>query len=99
MSGIGSSLPPVDLAALPADVRAGSAQDRREYTGALAFERALLEELLRQVDLTGSEASGGDGAPAAYRDMVPSALAESLSGRGGLGLARTLYEAGRLERS
>lgn len=86
---IGAGLPPVDPSTFPRAVREGSDEDRRAYRAALGFERVMLGELLKQVDVAGES----DGAPAAYRDLLPQALADSLAGSGGVGLAGHLYEA------
>lgn len=79
---------------MPPAVRDGSDEDRQAFRAALGFERMLLGELLKQVDLLGSgEGEGGSSAaPAAYRDMVPGTLADALAANGGLGLAQTMYE-------
>jgi len=85
-------LAPVDDAALPRDVRAAGADARDAYRAALGFEQVLVGVLARSMAQTagGGEASGAE---AAYRDMLPDALASTLTQRGGIGLARQLYDA------
>jgi Rod binding domain-containing protein len=93
MPGPIDSLPLVDRTALPADVRNGSTKDQQTYRAALGFEQALVTQLLNSVDSL-TEA-GGDEAPAAYKNLIPTTLAEAMSSQGGLGLARDLYESMR----
>ena len=85
------ALPALGAAGLPADVRRGSAEDRRSYEAALGFERLLVAQL---VDAAMPEAE--DAAPRA--DAVPDAFADALIEAGGLGLARQLHEQLRRER-
>ena len=85
-------LPPVDRAALPADVRAAGPERQREYRAALGFERALLTQLTRQLAQS-AEGQGGGAGPAAYRQMLPETLADALVAQGGLGLAREMDRA------
>ena len=105
MSGIVGTqgLPTVDRSALPADIRRASADDQKTYRTALGFEQTLMNELLKSVNLMGQGDSGlssagddddsaGSGAPAAYKDMVPTTLAQSVTAQGGLGLARGIYD-------
>jgi hypothetical protein len=58
-----SALPPINEAALPASVRTGSPQDKKDYQAALGFERVLLGELTKAMADTaqpaGSESSDG----------------------------------------
>jgi Rod binding domain-containing protein len=89
------SLPLVDRAALPVDVRNASTKDQQAYRAALGFEQALLTQLLGSVESL-SEA-GGEETPAAYKNLIPTTLAEAMSSQGGLGLARDLYESMRGE--
>jgi Rod binding domain-containing protein len=59
-----SALPPIDQAALPAEVRNGTKQDKKAYESALGFERMLLGELTKALADTakpaGSDDSGDD---------------------------------------
>ena len=55
-----SSIPPIDQAALPADIRKGSAADKKAYTAALGFERMLLGELTKVMADTAKPADGSD---------------------------------------
>jgi hypothetical protein len=91
MSGMTSidSLPAVDRAALPADIRRASGEDQRAYRAALGFEQALLSEMLRSADVLGD---AGEGVPAGHREALPGTLAEAVTAQGGVGLARVLFE-------
>jgi Rod binding domain-containing protein len=100
------SLPPIDQAMLPADIRKGSAADKKTYTAALGFERMLLGELTKAMtdtanptgsssadDSTGADSSQStDAASSMYMQMLPDQLADSITQNGGLGLARTFYD-------
>ena len=61
------TLPPIDQAMLPADIRKGSAADKKTYAAALGFERMLLGELTKAMTDTASPAgsSSGDGSTGA----------------------------------
>jgi Rod binding domain-containing protein len=93
------SLPPIDQATLPADIRSGSKQDKQAYTAALGFERMLLGELTKQMAETAQPAGGDDdnkdAASSMYMQMLPEQLADAVTKNGGTGLARSLYEATR----
>jgi Rod binding domain-containing protein len=93
-----SALPPVDQALLPAEVRNGSAKDKKAYQAALGFERVLLGELTKALADTAKPADGGDdddqphdAASSMYREMLPDQLADSIVAGGGIGLAQSLY--------
>jgi len=101
-----STLPPVDNATLPADIRAGTKSDQDNYKAALQFERQLVEQLTQSLsDSTKAEQGSSDsedGSSAAtdsYKQMLPGVMADSIMSSGGLGLARTiaqnLQEAGK----
>jgi Rod binding domain-containing protein len=91
------SLPPIDQATLPADIRSGSKQDQQAYTAALGFERMLLGELTKQMAETAKPADGDDenkdAASSMYMQMLPDQLADAVTKNGGTGLARSLYDA------
>jgi Rod binding domain-containing protein len=91
------SLPPIDQATLPADIRAGSTQDKQSYTAALGFERMLLGELTKAMAETAKPAGGEDdnkdAAASMYMQMLPDHLADAVTQNGGIGLARDLYNA------
>ncbi len=93
------SLPQVDNAALPPDVRKGSAEDKKVYRAALGFERQLLGQLLENMtkaaDAGGEDEEGGDAAGGAYKSLLPSTLADSLVQKGGTGIAHDLYRSMR----
>jgi len=89
LTGI-SSLPAV----LPAEVRNGGKQAKEAYSAALGFERMLVKQLTKS--LADSTAIGGgdkgEGAPAAYRDMISDGIADAIVQAGGIGLADDLYK-------
>lgn len=104
-------IPPVDAAALPPEVREGTAQDRELYATALGFERMLVEELTRQMTDSLAALDGGDGeddhddgglslsSASLLTDQLPSTLADAIASGGGLGLALDLWRALRPETS
>ena len=55
------ALPPIDQAALPAEVRNGTKQDKKAYEAALGFERMLLGELTKSLADTAKPAGSDDG--------------------------------------
>jgi hypothetical protein len=81
-------LPPIDRAALPADVRSATPERRDAYTAALGFERLLVQQLTESL---GSDTLGGGDSP--YASLLPEALADGVMSSGGLGLARQLADA------
>lgn len=81
-----STVPPLDQALLPADVRGASADVRDRYAAGLAFERELTAVLAKELTKT----TGGDDASNPYASLLPDALADAITGAGGLGLARSL---------
>jgi Rod binding domain-containing protein len=97
-----SALPPIDQAALPAEVRNGTKQDKKAYEAALGFERMLLGELTKSLADTAKPAGsdegddGGDGtqdaASSMYMQMLPDQLADAVTAAGGLGLAQSYYQ-------
>src|SRR4051794_15433236 len=99
-----SALPPIDQAALPAEVRNGTKQDKKAYEAALGFERMLLGELTKSLADTAKPAgsddsedgSSGDGsqdaASSMYMQMLPDQLADAVTSAGGLGLAQSFYQ-------
>ena len=102
MSAIGeTALPALDPAVIPADVRNGSAEDKKAYRAALGFERSLLQQLTKtmfdttKADESSDEESGETAATQMYKDMLPDRLADSLVSNGGIGLAEDLYRAVR----
>jgi Rod binding domain-containing protein len=99
----GASLPVVDQAALPAEVRNGGDKEKQAYAAALGFERMLVEQLTKTLaaDATRGDGSadsgsddtsqGGDSSTSMYSDMISSSLADGIAQQGGLGLAKSLY--------
>lgn len=59
-----SALPPIDQTAIPAEVRNGSAQDKKDYQAALGFESMLMNELTKTMVATAQPVDGqtSDGA-------------------------------------
>jgi hypothetical protein len=74
-------------AALPRDVRSGSAGDKRAYKAALGFEKVMLGELVKE--LTKSTPSLTDGPRA---DAVTDAMTDALANAGGIGIAPHLFK-------
>ena len=102
MSTIGeNALPALNPRVIPADVRDGSAEDKKAYRAALGFERSLLQQLTKtmadtaKTDASSDEESGETAATQMYKDMLPDRLADSLIANGGIGLAEDLYRAVR----
>jgi Rod binding domain-containing protein len=96
-----SALPPINQAALPAEIRNGSKQDKQDYQSALGFERMLLGELTKAMAETAKPVDGGDSgddsqppedaAASMYMQMLPDQLADAVTQGGGLGLAQSFY--------
>jgi len=97
---------PIDSSLIPAQVRADGPKARQLYETALQFEQVLTQQLAQgltdatQTDGSGDDSGddtsgggGGDGALSMYQQQLPDALAQSISGAGGLGLAQSLYDA------
>ena len=104
MTQISSAVPPLDQALLPAEVRKGSAADKKDYQAALGFERMLVGELTKAMTATANPAgdggdtsilSGGDAATSTYLQMLPDQLADSVMANGGLGLAKDFYDSAK----
>jgi Rod binding domain-containing protein len=100
-----TGLPPIDQSLLPADVRKGTSADRKQYTAALGFERALVSEMTKTMVATAQPGADGsssssegddsqpqDAASSTYLQMLPDQLADSITAGGGLGLARNFYD-------
>jgi len=84
--GPSPSLAVIPDTALPRDVRAGSAADKRAYKAALGFEQVLLGQLVKE--MTASAPSLTDGPRG---DAVTDAMTDALASAGGIGLAPQLY--------
>jgi Rod binding domain-containing protein len=84
-----SSMPAIDQALLPADVRNGGAERRKQYDAALSFERQLVGELTKALAATAKPADedSSSAATRTYRDMLPGTMADAVMAEGGLGLA------------
>ena len=105
------SLPIVDQAALPAEVRNGTQKQKDAYAAALGFERMLVSQLTKSLakdamgggedaaDSSQDSGSDADSGSAMYSDMVASSLADGIAQQGGLGLARQLYRSLGMEGS
>jgi Rod binding domain-containing protein len=92
---------PIGPTALPREVRDGTPDQQKAYRAALSFERVLVNQLLQSLgdDAMGMGSGGGEdedggssGAPAAYKQMLPNTLADSLTQGGGIGLAQSIYK-------
>lgn len=76
---------------LPAAVRDGDQQRQQDYRAALSFERSLLLELTKQLSKTAfGEDEDVSAATKAHRDQLPTILADTLVGAGGIGVAATI---------
>jgi Rod binding domain-containing protein len=103
------SLPIVDQAALPAEVRNGTDKQKQAYAAALGFEQMLVQQLTKSLaqDAMGSGEDSGaedggagtDSGASMYTDMVSSSLATGIAQQGGLGLANSLYQSLGMEQS
>ena len=90
-----SPIPPIDNALLPAEIRDGSATDKKSYQAALGFERMLLGELTKAMADTAKPSDqdqSGDAATSTYMQMLPDQLADAVTANGGLGLAKSFYD-------
>lgn len=95
---------PIDSSALPPEVRAAGADGRKLYEAALGFESMLMSQLSSgladSVDGSGgsdsdsdSDDGGTDASTSMTQQLLPDALAQSVTGGGGTGLALELYRA------
>jgi hypothetical protein len=89
-----ASLPPVSESALPAAVRTGTQQDKRDYKTALGFEQVLLGQLVESMIPEDSDLASGP-----YADTVKDAFAQGVTNSGGIGLAGQLFETMRRTRA
>ena len=81
---------PIGPTALPREVREGTPDQQKAYRAALSFERVLVGQLLQSL---GDDALGtSEDTPAAYKQLMPDAMADSLTAGGGLGIAQQLYK-------
>ena len=85
------ALPQIPAAAIPAEVRKGSAEDQKAYRAALGFERLMLQSLVK--DMTKS----GGLADSPYAGAIEDSMGDALVAGGGLGLGEQLYHALRPE--
>ena len=69
---IGSSLPPIDAANEPADIRNGNTAAKNAYQEALGFEDILVQQLTQELASTvtspSDDGSGGDGSDTSSSD-------------------------------
>ena len=89
------SLPPLDPAAMPPEVRRGTPEQQRAYRAALGFERMLIGQLVKSMSNATKAMTGEDGqesaSTGAYKDLFSESLADNVARGGGLGLAKELY--------
>ena len=95
------SVPAIDEAALPADVRKGTTAQKQTYQAALGFEQLLVQQLAQSMmsstdgadgaDGSSDGSDGSDGTTTLYQQMLPDQLATSVTSAGGLGLADQIY--------
>jgi Rod binding domain-containing protein len=90
-----SSLPPIDAALVPAEVRQAGPQAQKLYESALSFESVLTQQLAQSLTSTiqSDSEDGGDSTTQIYGQMLPDAFAQGVTSAGGLGLADQLYKA------
>lgn len=90
-----TGLPPIDQSLLPAEVRKGSASDRKTYAAALGFERTLVQELAKTMtdtaqpvddgsdtsssDSSGDDSTGSSSSPDAASSMYMQMLPDQLA--------------------
>ena len=91
-----SEITAASVAPIPPDIRAEGADAVKRYRAALDFEQLLVRQLTSQLtqsaSITGDDdEEGGDAASGLQKEMIPDALAQSITMNGGLGLARSLY--------
>jgi len=90
---------PIDTSLVPADIRAAGKSAVQTYDTALQFEQMLTQQLAQGLvddsspDSGDDDSDGTDGTTAVYQQQLPDALSQSVTGAGGLGLARSLYDA------
>ena len=79
------SLDAISNFSLPADVRSGSAEDKKAYKAALGFEQVMLGQLVKSATESTPLAEGP------YAGAVNDAFSSALANAGGTGLAAQLY--------
>lgn len=82
-------LPVVADTALPAAVRSGSAKDKENYKAALGFEQVLMQQVVQSMAGDDQDSPLAQGP---YASTLQTALSDSLTSAGGLGLAQQLYK-------
>ena len=98
-----TSMPAIDQSQMPAAVQKGGQKAEQLYSTALQFEQVLVQQLLQQVDFTGSDnsdssdgsddgSSSSDSTTSMYSQMLPDALAQGVTNGGGIGLASSIYD-------
>jgi len=89
---------PIDPAMIPPGVRNAGPQAEKLYGAALQFESLLTSQITQQMfDATDSMSSDDPDNPdvsdsGPYDSMLPTALTDSITQDGGLGLATSLYQ-------
>ena len=85
-----ASLPPIDQAQLPQDIRTAPPARKDAYEAGLGFERLLVQQLSQSLTNSARDALGGS---SPYAMLLPDALTDGVMAGGGLGLARQLADA------
>lgn len=95
-------LPSISRAGEPSWVRSGSAEVQKNYAAALAFEQTLVEQLAKTMlasdglggqgegETSSEEGTPSDAGSGLLSSLLPQALAGSVTGSGGFGLAAEL---------
>lgn len=100
----GTTTPVVDEANLPAEIRNGTADQKKAYQAALSFESVLVNQMTKTMMATtgmpgtGSASSSSDSSSSFGNDAssqmlastLPDTLASAIMNNGGLGLAKQL---------
>jgi hypothetical protein len=82
-----SGLPTISDASLPADVRRGTADDKKNFKSALGFEQMLVGQLVKS--MVGTDGPLAEGP---YASQMQDTMSGALVGGTGFGLAQQLYK-------
>jgi hypothetical protein len=81
LAGLGSGLPAINQAEIPASVRDGNTQARNAYAEGLQFEQVLVQQLAQQLSNTVSD-SGGSSDTSGSSDSSDASSSTGLLGSG-----------------